>query len=148
MVLGEPVGDTQRPFAPTSAPAGLTILSCELHRRGVVVQFVQSYGESLAHGHYLARISTIDLVCAGTLLKRWKLCGRPNCRCAKDPEARHGPYYEWSRRQDGRFLHSLLSPQQAEIVTQAIADHQRILDLLATWREETRRILNIPNKPN
>jgi hypothetical protein len=93
-----------------------------------------------------ASISTIDLVCAGTLLKRWKVCGRPNCRCAKDPEARHGPYYEWSRRQDGRFLHSLLSPQQAETVTQAIADHQRILDLLATWREETRRILNIPNR--
>ena len=91
-------------------------------------------------------IAAVELICSGTLLKRWKQCGRPNCRCAHDPSARHGPYYEWSRRQKGRFLHSLLSPQQAESVTQAIKNHQRILTLLATWSLETTRALNIKTK--
>ena len=54
-------------------------------------------------------IAAVDLLCAGTLLKRWKQCGRSNCRCAHDPAARHGPYYEWSRRRNGRLLHTLLS---------------------------------------
>jgi hypothetical protein len=91
-------------------------------------------------------IAALDLVCAGTLLKRWKLCGRPNCRCAQDPLARHGPYYEWSRRHNGRFLHSLLSAQQAELVARAIKNHQRILALLARWRGETTRLLNVQTK--
>jgi hypothetical protein len=91
-------------------------------------------------------IATMTLVCAGTLLKRWKLCGRPNCRCAQDPTARHGPYYEWSRRQDGRLRHSLLSAQQAELLAQGIKNHQRILTLLARWSLETARILNVKPK--
>jgi hypothetical protein len=93
-------------------------------------------------------IAAMDLVCAGTLLKRWKLCGRPNCRCAQDPAARHGPYYEWSRRQDGRFLHSLLSPQQAKNVARAIKNHQHILALLARWSLETARAVNVRTKAN
>jgi len=88
-------------------------------------------------------IAAMDLVCAGTLLKRWKLCGRPNCRCAQDPAARHGPYYEWSRRQDGRLRHSLLTPPQAQHIARAIKNHQQILVLLATWSLETARVLNI-----
>ena len=87
-------------------------------------------------------IVAMDLVCAGTVLKRWKLCGRPNCRCAEDPAARHGPYYEWSHRQDGRLRHNLLSPQQAEQMVRAIKNQRQILALLARWNQETaRRIL-------
>jgi hypothetical protein len=82
-------------------------------------------------------IVAIDLVCAGTVLKRWKLCGRPNCRCAADPTARHGPYYEWSHRQDGRLRHSLLTPQQAQQMARAIKNQRQILALLARWSLET-----------
>jgi hypothetical protein len=92
-------------------------------------------------------MAAMTLVCAGTLLKRWKLCGRPNCRCAQDPAARHGPYYEWSRRQDGRLRHSLLSAQQAELLAQGIRNHHQILALLARWSLETAHILKIPTNP-
>jgi len=103
-------------------------------------------GPSPAIRQIRREIAAIELLCSGTLLKRWKQCGRPNCRCAHDPSARHGPYYEWSRRQKGRFLHSLLSPQQAESVAQAIKNHQRIVTLLASWSLETARTLNIKTK--
>ena len=86
-------------------------------------------------------IVAMDLVCAGTVLKRWKLCGRPNCRCAEDPAARHGPYYEWSRRQDGRLRHNLLSPQQAEQMARAIKNQRQILALLPRWGHETARTI-------
>jgi len=93
--------------------------------------------------HIRQDIGALDWVCAGTLLKRWKLCGRSNCRCAQDPAARHGPYYEWSRRHNGRFVHSLLSAQQAQTVARAISNHKRILALLAQWRGETTRALKL-----
>lgn len=86
-------------------------------------------------------IGAMDLVCAGTVMKRWKLCGRPNCRCAQEPDARHGPYYEWSRRQDGRLRHSLLTPAQAAQMTRAIKNQRQILALLVRWSRETARII-------
>jgi hypothetical protein len=87
----------------------------------------------------------MDLVCAGTVLKRWKLCGRPNCRCAEEPAARHGPYYEWSRRQDGRLRHTLLSAQQAALVARGIRNRRTILALLTRCTLEIARDLNATN---
>ena len=84
-----------------------------------------------------AAISALDWICPGTLLKRWKVCGRPNCRCAQDPQARHGPYYEWSRRERGHLRHSLLAPDQAQRLATAIANHAHVLGLLARWSQAT-----------
>ncbi len=39
-------------------------------------------------------IAKIGLACSGTLYVRKKACGKPNCRCAKNPDQLHGPYYE------------------------------------------------------
>ena len=99
-----------------------------------------------AIGQIRRAIVAMDLVCAGTVLKRWKLCGRPNCRCAEDPAARHGPYYEWSHRQDGRLRHNLLSPQQAEQMVRAIKNQRQILVLLVHWSRETARTIMAQNQ--
>jgi hypothetical protein len=82
-------------------------------------------------------ISAMDFVASGTLQIRTKVCGRPNCRCATDPEARHGPYYEWNRRKDGRLVHSVLSQEQAEVIDKAIGNYREIQRLLQRWELET-----------
>lgn len=82
-------------------------------------------------------ISAMDYVASGTLHTRTKVCGRKNCRCADDPEARHGPYYEWSRRLDGRLVHSVITEQQAELVARAIDNYREVQRLLALWHRET-----------
>lgn len=82
-------------------------------------------------------ISGMDYLASGTLHTRTKVCGRPNCRCAVDPEARHGPYYEWSRRQEGRLIHSVISEQQAALLGRAIENYREVQRLLALWERET-----------
>jgi hypothetical protein len=82
-------------------------------------------------------ISAMDHVASGTLQTRTKVCGRPNCRCATDPKHRHGPYYEWNRRIDGRLIHRILSEQQAELVARAIANLREVKRLLFLWEHET-----------
>jgi hypothetical protein len=89
-------------------------------------------------------ISDMDYVASGTLHTRTKVCGRNNCRCADDPDARHGPYYEWSRRQDGRLVHSVISKQQAAFIVRAIENHRAIQRLLALWERETAADLLVP----
>jgi len=46
-------------------------------------------------------LSAVDYLCSGTILKRMKKCGKPSCRCAQDPSARHGPYFEWGHMVEG-----------------------------------------------
>lgn len=92
-------------------------------------------------------ISAFDFVCSGTLLERRKVCGKPNCRCAEDPSARHGPYYEWTRRQRGKLVHRVVTAEQARLIRQAIADHRKILRLLRRWESETIRVIEALASP-
>ena len=86
-------------------------------------------------------IAAIDLVCSGTLLKRWRACGKPNCRCARNPAARHGPYYEWNRYLDGRLRHTIVSPDDVEEVRRVMDNYQQVLTLLERWDEESLRLV-------
>lgn len=82
-------------------------------------------------------ITRMDFVASGTLHVRTKTCGKKNCQCATDPDKRHGPYYEWSRRKDGKLLHKTLSKEQARFISQAIANYRKIQALLSQWEEKT-----------
>lgn len=89
-----------------------------------------------------AELATVDLVCSGTLLKRMKTCGSPTCRCAQDPSARHGPYYEWGHMSAGKLVHRLISSDQAELLRRAIANYRRLRKLLRAWEAETERLID------
>ena len=91
----------------------------------------------------------IDTLCSGTLLKRMKVCGKPGCRCALDPMARHGPYYEWGHMKGGVLVHRSVTPQQAEILRQAIDNHRKAKKLMRAWEEQTERLIDLeaPRKP-
>ena len=78
------------------------------------------------------------LACSGTLSKRMRPCGKPNCRCATDPNALHGPYYEWSRRQSGRTVCTRVSAVQARRLQQAIATFRDAQALMRQWDRQSR----------
>ena len=84
-----------------------------------------------------AAIAKMDFVCSGTMSTRTKVCGKSYCRCATDPEDRHGPYHEWTRREGGRLRHSVVSSDQAELLAAGIANYREILRLLRLWEAKT-----------
>jgi len=84
----------------------------------------------------------VNYVCSGTLLKRMMKCGKRSCACATDPAARHGPYYEWGHMKDGKLVHRYISPEQAQVLGQAIANYRNVQELLRTWETETERVLD------
>ena len=75
--------------------------------------------------------------CSGTLFTRTKVCGKPNCSCAQDVKARHGPYFIWVHREAGRLIHRIISPEQAQSARRAIANFRQIRRLLARWDRES-----------
>lgn len=50
----------------------------------------------------------------GTLLERHIRCSRPGCRCVADPPRLHGPYYQWTRKIEGRTRTTLLTAEQMD----------------------------------
>jgi hypothetical protein len=88
-------------------------------------------------------LSGMQYLSSGTLQKRTKRCGNPRCRCATDPAARHGPYYEWGYVNGGKLLHRTLTPQQAELMRLAIANHRKVKKLLKAWERQTLRLIGL-----
>lgn len=65
----------------------------------------------------------------GTISVRTVTCGRATCRCASDPDQRHGPYIQWSRTVKGRTVNKMLTPQQLERYQPWIDNGRRLRDL-------------------
>lgn len=59
-----------------------------------------------------AVLAQIDFVLPGTITQRMRRCGKPNCRCAQDPQALHGPYIQWTRTVGGKTVTKQLSAKQ------------------------------------
>jgi hypothetical protein len=89
-----------------------------------------------------AALDAMDYLCSGTLLRRMTMCGKPGCRCSEDPEARHGPYYDWGHMKDGKLVHRRVTPEQAALLQRAIANYRKAKKLMKAWEHETERLLD------
>ncbi len=87
-------------------------------------------------------IGTLELLCSGSLSERMMKCGKPNCGCATDPRARHGPYYEWGRMRAGKLIHRYVTPEQAKDPRLAIDNHRKVKKLLRAWEPDSERIID------
>jgi len=87
-------------------------------------------------------ILDLDLIASGTLVRRTKVCGKPSCRCATDPEARHGPYYEWGRLEAGKRISSTVSPEKGRRLRVALRNRRRLKTLVRRWERESGRLLD------
>jgi hypothetical protein len=82
-----------------------------------------------------------DLLLSGNLQTRTKTCGQERCACRLDPEARHGPYHEWTRRRAGRLVSTSLSAEEARVVARAIETYREVEALLALWERKVEQVL-------
>ena len=56
----------------------------------------------------------------GSVSERFMKCGRKECRCQHDPEARHGPYYSLTRAERGKTRSRYLTAEQATLARRQI----------------------------
>ena len=88
-----------------------------------------------------ARIAAMEYVCSGTLHERTKICGKPSCACARQRGARHGPYYQWSRRKAGRQDNAVIPPAAVPHFRGAISNYRELRRLLRAWEEESAQLI-------
>ena len=77
----------------------------------------------------LRKLPNLEAVLKGSLVERFKRCGKPGCKCAQGRG--HGPKYYLSISQTGaRPLMEYVPQQYHDQVQQYLANHHRVREIL------------------
>ncbi len=80
------------------------------------------------------KIATKDYILNGSLTERYKQCGKATCRCYEDSEHWHGPYWIFTRKENGKTITRTLNKTQAAMVRKAIREMKVVNRSLERWR--------------
>lgn len=75
-----------------------------------------------------AQIQALGYVIPGTVQKRQYRCGKPNCRCMTKGLL-HGPYYQWTRKINGKTVNINLDMASAKKIKEWIGNDRRLRQL-------------------
>ena len=89
----------------------------------------------------MEELETIGVFRRGSINVFFRKCGKPGCRCATDPSARHGPYSEWGHMRGGKLVHRSVTAEQAALLEQAIANYRKARKLMQSWEAETEKLI-------
>jgi hypothetical protein len=67
----------------------------------------------------------------GSVVRRFMPCGKPGCRCQDRPPQLHGPYYQWTRKVDGKTVTTRVDKEQARLLSEWIENGRRLDGLVA-----------------
>lgn len=81
------------------------------------------------HQALARKLASVDFIWQGNIQWRWKVCGKTNCACSRDPASRHGPYPYWTTKQASKTINKRLRPHEAAILEQWI-ENRRMLEAI------------------
>jgi hypothetical protein len=87
------------------------------------------------------QLQQVDYFLKGTVLKRMMKCGQPTCACQRDASQRHGPYFQWTYKLQGKTVSVTLSPQAAPLYQAATKQHRQLKVVLARMERLSRTAL-------
>lgn len=87
------------------------------------------------------KLSEIGFVCKGSVMILYLKCGKPNCMCKKDENAKHGPYNVWTRKVNDKTVTKYLSEHQAELCRGYIQNSKRLELIIKEMRDISANIL-------
>lgn len=76
----------------------------------------------------------------GTVLRQFVKCVQASCHCRADPPQLHGPYYEWTRKVKGNTVSVRVTKEQAQLLSQWIADARRLDKIIAEMQTISDRL--------
>ena len=88
----------------------------------------------------LRKLPPLDSILRGSLVERYKRCGRPGCKCAKGRG--HGPKYYLAVSYPGRAPQMDYVPQADHLeIRRRLANFYRVRDILEQISEINRELL-------
>lgn len=87
-------------------------------------------------------IVKLDWILTGTILKKYKKCGKPNCKCMKDEKYLHGPYFIWTRKEKGKTITKTITQKQAEECKKAFENMKKLDQYIYDWKNKSLEYIN------
>ena len=82
-----------------------------------------------------SRIDKLGFISTGSVMKVYKTCGNPGCRCHKDKSKMHGPYNIWTRKVNAKTITRTLTDEQAKIVRKCINNMRKLEKILDQMKD-------------
>ena len=86
-------------------------------------------------------LQSLEYFCKGTVLRRRMKCGQPACACHTHPTQRHGPYWEWTYKAQGKTVNVRLRPEVAPLYRAAVQQYRQLKLRLARLERLSRAAL-------
>jgi hypothetical protein len=67
-------------------------------------------------------------------------CGKSGCACQASPPRLHGPYYQWTRKVDGKTVSVRLTREQADLLAGWIATGRDLNRIIAQMERLSLRV--------
>lgn len=72
------------------------------------------------------QVAGVPPIRRGSVVRRFMPCGRPGCRCQANPPQLHGPYYQWTRKVQGKTVTVRINQAQARLLREWIKNARRL----------------------
>jgi hypothetical protein len=87
--------------------------------------------ESKDYEELKKRILDIGIAIPGTLREIYHRCGRSYCQCMVSEKHRHGPYFLWDRRINGKLSAKSINEDDVVIYKEWINNRKKLEELVA-----------------
>ena len=79
----------------------------------------------------------------GSLVSRYRKCGKPNCHCAEEEGGGHGPSWSLTRKVDGKTVTKIIPPGAVSQTQEQIAECRRLRNLTGELVEVSERLCDV-----
>ena len=87
-----------------------------------------------------ARVGALGFIAPGTVLQIYTTCASEGCRCRRDPPQKHGPYYQYTRKLDGKTITRRLHPAQVKLYRKWIGNRRKLDELIKAMDQTSRDV--------
>jgi len=85
-------------------------------------------------------LTEMDDLRPGSLVPRFRKCGKPSCHCAKPDSPGHGPSYSLTREVEGKTVTKIIPSSAVEQTQRQIAEYKRFRDLTRDFVEVSEKV--------
>jgi hypothetical protein len=91
----------------------------------------------------LATITQFSEFRPGSLVMRYRKCGKPYCHCAKPGERGHGPSYSLTRSVKGKTVTKIIPKEAVTVTRQQIQEYHRFQKIIGELVDTNEKICDL-----
>ena len=80
-------------------------------------------------------LAGIGFISSGSVTRRYTRCTAAGCKCNAEPPEPHGPYYQWTTKVRGKTVTRRLSPEEARLYRDWIANDRKLRRIVEQMRK-------------